>query len=70
MLNYKWDTLGKSWHLVGFSFHCLYMCLITIYNYFVYINDVEAEEEEKPIRNFLEIALIIGVLYPAIYDFT
>ena len=70
LLNFKWDTYGKSWHLVGFSFHCLYVCLITVYNYQIYIEDVEADQKEKPIRNFMEIALICGVLYPAIYDFT
>ena len=70
LLSFKWDTYGKSWHLVGFSAHCLYMILLTAYNYFIYIDDVEADLSEKPIRNFMEMALVVGVLYPAFYDFT
>ena len=52
--------------------HCLYMCLLFTYNNYIYIKDVEAPHHgltEKPIRSAMELALIVGVLYPACYDF-
>ena len=68
-LDFKWEATGRNWHLTGFVFHCLYMILLTVYTYFIYILDLEATVDERPIRNTLELLLVMGVLYPAIYDF-
>lgn len=46
------------------------MIVLTTYTYFIYIMDVEATTEKKPTRNTLETMLVVGVLYPAVYDFT
>lgn len=70
LLKYKWDTFGKSWHLVGFFAHMTYMTLLTVYTYLIYIMDSEAGLEEKPIREVMEWLLVVGIIYPASYDFS
>lgn len=46
------------------------MAILVIYTYFVYILDVETGQEVQPIRKTLELALIIPVIYPILYEST
>ena len=68
LILFKWDVYGKNLHLVGFMFHLFYVTILTVYTYFIYILDIEAGQAETPIRRILEIILILGVVYPALFD--
>ena len=37
IISYKWNHYGKAHHLVGFSFHILYMVVMILYVNAVYI---------------------------------
>jgi len=54
--------------MVGFVFHLIYMGILTAYTYYIYVLDIEAGQKEQPRRRALELALIFGIVFPALYD--
>ena len=62
LINFKWDKFAKRLHLVGCFFHFLYIVLTVGYIIEIYIH---GGIEHK---NSYLIMMMIGVIYPAFYD--
>lgn len=68
LILFKWKNYGRNLHMVGFFFHVIYVGILTAYTYYIYVLDTEAELKEQPKRRALELALVLGITYPALYD--
>ena len=59
---YKWNTYGLKYYMIGFTFHMYYIILQLIYVNAVYING----QDDK--RLILSNLIIIGIFYPLVEE--
>jgi len=63
MIRFKWEKYGKAHHMLGCIMH-IFSCLIII----LYVKNSYVVESENQIA--YACLLGVGILYPAIYDFS
>lgn len=62
LILFKWETYCRRFHVIGCFFH-LFNCFMI--NYYVYEAYIKPDIEES---NKINLALIAGMTYPAIYE--
>ena len=72
LIDFKWQRLGKRWHLVGCIFHFFYMFILMYYINMVYIhNEInykgDGTFERQKVIDFTFI-LMIGIVYSTMYN--
>ena len=69
---FRWASIGKKVHMLGFLFHGLYLLFLMYYINDVYINNYpqfpDIESEEPIPTNKDAIWLVFAILYPIIYE--
>lgn len=65
-IQYKWDTYGLRFHMIGFFMHCMYVLVINIYVSLCYLQ----ENDDEATARIYVILLAVGIFYPWLYDFT
>jgi len=60
IIDYKWDTYGRSHHFFGLFMHLYYLTMFTLY-----IKKAYYQNNDKPI--FL-ILMTTGIIYPTFYE--
>jgi len=68
LITFKWDQYGLKFHLVGCIIHLIYMVILFIYTYLIYIKGEEQIDEDGNRHDPYNIFLLLGVLYPALYE--
>ena len=63
VIQFKWDTYGRKHHLFGCMMHMFYTFILITYVKNAYL----IENENQMIYAIL---IAVGILYPALYDFT
>ena len=66
VINFKWDLVGRKWHMIGCISHMYYMGVIAVYIDIVYNKNLMTDEN----RINLQMQLLTGCIYPSVYDFT
>ena len=80
-INFKWNTFGRNWHLIGCTAHFIYIAILIYYNSSVYIYNVIGykSDPERPegggefnrdVVVTYAILLGIGICYAFLYDMT
>ena len=81
VIQFKWNTFGWHFHLVGGLFHTFYMAILVIYNTLIYIDGLgRPSDDHGDIKHHIEkgshdgdlysLLLALGTVYPALYDFS
>lgn len=65
LIEFKWGQYGQVFHVVGCCFHFLYLAMLIAYINIVYVLNTAADYHA-----LLSTILALGILYPALYDFT
>lgn len=65
LIDFKWNATGYALHLFGFCIHCCYISILALYTKEVYIDGKGNDSGEE---NTLSLALLAGILYPALYE--
>jgi hypothetical protein len=63
VIQFKWDTYGRQHHVLGCIMHMFYTLILIVYVKNAYL----IENEDQMIYAIL---IAVGILYPAVYDFT
>jgi hypothetical protein len=63
IIEFKWNLFGRKHHMFGFFFHFFYVGV-----FIIYVKEAYMEDHEK--NTGFVVALCIGVIYPALYDWT
>ena len=61
VIDYKWDTYGRSHHFFGYFMHLYYIVVFSLYVIKAYLQDNDS-------KIFL-ILYMTGTIYPSIYEF-
>lgn len=80
-INFKWNTFGRNWHLIGCTAHFIYITILIYYNASVYIYNVIGYKSDpsKPegggtfnreIVVTYAVLLGFGICYAFLYDLT
>ena len=80
VIDYKWRTFGRKFHLIGTFFHFFYFTVLNVYIYLVFVqNEAQVEEVhleglnaevKESTTGYYSILLALGTTYPAVYDFS
>jgi hypothetical protein len=77
IIEFKWRKFGMKFHIIGSSFHMFYVSILLIYTNLVYVAgngkplDTELHHhDDNEGNNSYAILLMIGTVYPALYDFS
>lgn len=64
LINFKWLSYGKRHHMVGCMMHLFYTFV-----FIVYVFQVQLYEQDEKYHKYYAGLLLVGITYPAIYDF-
>jgi len=64
MIAFKWNRYGHQSHFLGFAMHCFLIITITTYIYNTYLIGLYGEATDE----IYTYAMIVGIIYPFIYD--
>lgn len=67
LIQFKWDEYARKHHVFGCMMHMFYIVMMIIYIHIVYINYTDEISEHIAVWTVL---LGVGILYPALYDWT
>jgi hypothetical protein len=67
LIQFKWDEYARKHHVFGCMMHMFYIVMMIIYIHIVYINYTDEISEQIAVWTVL---LGVGILYPALYDWT
>lgn len=60
VIDYKWDTYGRSHHFLGLAMHLYYIVVFTLYVIKAYLQDNDSK--------IWLILLTTGIIYPSFYE--
>lgn len=66
LIEFKWETYARRHHVIGCCMHFFYLLTLIIYINVVYVLNV-GDDQDKHLYSYL---LGLGIIYPALYDFT
>jgi len=70
LVTFKWDNIGWGFHLFGCMVHITYIVILILYTNLVYIEGESVRNDDGTEKqNPLSILLLIGIIYPAAYEF-
>ena len=65
MIEFKWDTMSKPFHMIGCFAHLFYMSILVLYTNLVYVKGNASDASQN---NNYSILLLVGTIYPTLYD--
>jgi len=63
LISFKWQQFANSFHMFGCFIHILYIVILFIYTEKIYIEGLEAGSQ-----NLWAYILLLGILYPTVYE--